>query len=145
MAYAALADGEALADLEEGVAVLLDDGKQPSGPVVAKLCSAITAYAGGRHARAASYLDQALPDLDRMGGSNAQRDVFIDLAISAYLRSGDQDAAREIARSRYTRRAGHLGDDWLERLCANGGIWRQDRRNPPVVAENARTPALGRL
>ena len=122
MAYAAFADADALAELEEGVAVLLDDGKQPSGPVVAQLCSAVTAYAGGRYARAASHLDRALPDLDRMGGSNAQRDVFIDLAISAYLRSGDQDAARQIARSRYTRRAGHLDDGWLQRLCAKGGI-----------------------
>lgn len=119
MAHAEVGDTDALAELERGVEALLEDGKQPSGPVVGKVCRAIAAYVGGRYHRAATLLDQALPDVERLGGSNAQRDVFRDLAISAHLRAGDVESARRLARARWTRRAGHLDDHWLARLSDN--------------------------
>ncbi len=116
MAYAAVADHEAMKHLRHGVTELLDAGKQPSGSVVSVICSGIAAYARGLYAEAAHAFRQAMPDLERLGGSNAQRDVFIDLAVSSCLRAGDVRSANEIADDRWTRRAGHLGDAWLDRL-----------------------------
>jgi len=43
--------------------------------------------------------------------------VYIDLAVSASVRAGDFEAAREVAKERWTRRAGHLDDAWLDRQC----------------------------
>ena len=122
MAYAGVDDHDAIERLEQGVATLLDEGKQPSGSVVADLCSGIAAFGSGRYREAAKVFLLALPELARLGGSNAQRDVFIDLAVSASVRAGDFEAAREVAKERWTRRAGHLDDAWLDRQC--GGATR---------------------
>lgn len=117
MVYAGVEDRAAIQRLERGVAALVDAGKQPSGPVVADVCSGLAAYCRGRYRDAARIFGRALPELARLGGSNAQRDVYIDLAVSAYVRTGDFDAARQVARQRWTRRAGHLDDAWFGRLC----------------------------
>ena len=115
MAFAGVEDHEALKSLEQGVATLLDEGKQPSGCVVADLCSGIAAYGEGRYGVAAAVFRRAMPHLARLGGSNAQRDVYIDLAVSASARAGDFESAREVAKQRWTRRARHLDYAWLDR------------------------------
>lgn len=117
MVYGGVGDHEAMKGLEQGVATLLDEGKQPSGSVVADLCSGIAAYGSGRYRDATRVFRRAMPDLARLGGSNAQRDVYIDLAVSASIRAGDFEAAREVAMQRWIRRAGHLDDAWLDRQC----------------------------
>lgn len=122
MTYACVEDHDAIEDLEQGVATLLNEGKQPSGSVVADLCSGIAAFGSGRYRDAAQVFHRAMPELARLGGSNAQRDVYIDLAVSANLRAGNLEAAREVAKQRWTRRAGHLDDAWLDRLCAGGDV-----------------------
>ena len=119
MVYGGVADHDAMKSLGQGVAVLLDEGKQPSGSVVADICSGIAAYGKGRYRDAAEVFRRAVPELARLGGSNAQRDVYIDLAVSASVRAGDFEAAREVAKQRWTRRAGHLDDAWLEAQCAS--------------------------
>lgn len=117
MAYAAARDVDALSRLERDIARLLDDGVQPSGPVVALVCQAITAYGLGHFETARARMAEATPDLDRLGGSHAQRDVFIDLAIAAAVRTGGAGEAERIARKRWTRRARHLDAGWLARLA----------------------------
>ena len=118
MAYAAVPDIDALSCLEQDVATLLDDGKQSSGTVVALVCDAISAYAQGQYETTLDRMVEAMPELERLGGSHAQRDVFIDLAISAAIRAGAQNEAERIARERWTRRTSHLDADWLARLVA---------------------------
>ena len=118
MAYAATGDSDALSSLERGIATLLDDGKQSSGPVVALVCEAISAYGRGQYDTALGRMVEAMPELERLGGSHAQRDVFVDLAISAAIHAGAQIEAERIARERWTRRASHLNADWLARIVA---------------------------
>lgn len=117
MAYAAAGDSNALSVLERGVATLLDDGKQASGPVVALVCEAISAYARRQYKTTLERMIEAMPALERLGGSHAQRDGFIDLAISAAIHAGAANEAERIARARWTRRASHLDADWLARIA----------------------------
>ncbi len=116
MAHASVGDGDALSRLERGVARLLDDGAQSSGSVVALVCKAITAYGHGRYDDAADRMVEAMPNLERLGGSHAQRDVFIDLLISAAIHADATNEAERAARERWTRRARHLNAGWLARL-----------------------------
>ena len=118
MAYASVGDADALSRLERDVAARLAEGAQSSGPVVSMVCNAIGAHGLGRYASARERMLEAMPDLERLGGSHAQRDVFIDLAISAAVRSGAAKIAGHIARQRWTRRARHLDAKWLARLVA---------------------------
>ena len=122
MAYASVEDIDALSDLERELASLLDDGAQSSGPVVSIVCGAIAAYGRGRYATALEQMLEALPELERLGGSHAQRDVYIDLVISAAIGAGAAEHASRVARERWTRRACHLDADWLARLAGHQSI-----------------------
>ena len=51
-------------------------GRQPQGPVVPDLCAGAVAFARGDYGEAIVHLDAALPELDRIGGSHAQREVY---------------------------------------------------------------------
>ena len=115
MAYSCAGDEAALAGLRDQVAALLDEGRQASGALVLHVCDAIGAYAAGDYATAAALLEPALPELARLGGSHAQRDVFVDLAIVAHRAAGGSEA-RTIAERRWTQRARHLNEDWFQRL-----------------------------
>ena len=124
MAYSCASDEAALAQLRDEVVALLEAGRQASGAVVLRVCDAIGAYAAGDLASAAALLDAALPELERMGGSHAQRDVFTDLAIVAHC-AANSAKARAIAERRWTQRAGHLNEEWFQRLRASSAReWR---------------------
>ena len=123
LAMAQLDDREALADLGAKVQELLADGRQACGPVVAEICSAIAAFGEGRTGEAAALLDTAMPAIERLGGSHAQRDVLVDLHIASHLGAGDVDTARALAEARSTRRASHLDQAWFARVAARlGGV-----------------------
>ena len=104
---------QALADLARLVQSLLAEGRQASGAVVAELCNGIAAYADQRFDDAATLLDAAVLEIERLGGSHAQRDVLVDLHIAAHLDAGNLDTARRLAAERSSRRASHLGAQWF--------------------------------
>ena len=84
--------------------------------VALDLSVALRAFVGGDYGDAANKLENALSDLTCLGGSGAQRDVFVDAAIAANRRAGRPERAQELAAARSSRRAGHLGQAWLARL-----------------------------
>ena len=116
MAHALAEDRDALERLAEGVATKLAEDAQASGPIVASVCAAIADY-GARPHDAAAVVAALLPETARLGGSRAQRDVFVDLAVSALLRGGDSKRAAAVARERHSSRAAHLDGDWLRRVA----------------------------
>ncbi len=65
-------------------------------------------------------LEAALADLPRIGGSHAQREVFEDSLIVAYLRSGQCPKADTLLRSRLARRPSARDDAWLLMCRADG-------------------------
>lgn len=60
------------------------------------------AQAHERHGEAARDLRTALPRLQEIGGSHAQRDLFEQLYLNALLKSGDLNGAHEVMETRRT-------------------------------------------
>ena len=90
-------------------------GRLPQGRIVPDLCRAISAFARGDDATAIALLTQALPELNRVAGSHAQREVFEDTLIAACLRGGEFKRAREILQARLKRRPRALDKAWLKK------------------------------
>ena len=116
IAYAAAADEDALGEQLDRIGALLDQGKLATGPVVRGLCDGIAAFCRRDYAVAATLLALAVPEMDRLGGSHAQRDIFTDTLIAAHARAGQPELAQSVMAARAAERAGHLDAAWLARL-----------------------------
>ncbi len=66
------------------------------------------AFASGEYSTAWVHLRAGRADLQAIGGSHAQRDVFDRITIEAALRSGYMDTAEALLRDRMARRGGAL-------------------------------------
>jgi hypothetical protein len=66
----------------------------------------LQAFAAGEYSSAWLHLRSGRPDLQRIGGSHAQRDIFDRITIEAALRGGYMDAASALLHDRMERRAG---------------------------------------
>jgi hypothetical protein len=106
-----------------GLERLVEEARLPTGKVAPALCAGAAALALGDNARAATVLEAALADLPRIGGSHAQREVFEDSLIIAYLRSAQPNKAAPLLRSRLVRRPSARDEVWLalSSRAANGG------------------------
>ncbi len=82
-----------IAELER----LASDRKLPQGRVVAMLCRGLGAFARGEPAEAADLLAAAMPEVTRIAGSHAQREVFEDTLIAALLAFGPERARTHVA------------------------------------------------
>jgi hypothetical protein len=93
-------------------------GRLPQGAVVPALCAGAAAFGRGDYAAAADRLGAALPELARVGGSHAQREVFEDTYIVACLRAGRDDEAMARLTERLGRRPSRRDREWLASLPA---------------------------
>lgn len=75
----------------------------------------LAAYLCGDQAVAADLLLATLPDLVRVGGSHAQREIVEDTAIEALVRAGRADEAARLLQGRLDRRESLLDRRWLVR------------------------------
>lgn len=116
LALAVAGENTALSAHLEEVRQLVAEGRQPPGDVVATVCEGISAFAQADFDRAAELLGQSLSEIERIGGSHAQRDVVTETMIAAYVRAGRHDAADQEIERRTGRRAKHIDAAWLERL-----------------------------
>jgi tetratricopeptide (TPR) repeat protein len=91
-------------------------GRLPQGAIVPAMCAGAAAFARGDYALAADELGAALPELARVGGSHAQREVFEDTFIVAALRAGQHDRARARLAERLARRPSERDRRWLAQV-----------------------------
>ena len=118
LAEAATGDGEWPYNSRiAGLQSLARDGRLPPGEVAPALAAGAAALGRGDNAEAARVLEAALVELPRIGGSHAQREVFEDSLIVAYLRSGQSAKAAPLLRSRLARRPSARDKAWLA-LCS---------------------------
>ena len=113
LAEAAILDADGLSSRIAGLHGLVEDGRLPPGRVAPALCAGAAAFARGDDAQAAQVLEKAIADLPRIGGSHAQREVFEDSLIVAYLHSGLSAKAELLLRSRLARRPSRQDQAWL--------------------------------
>jgi len=106
----ATADAEALAGhmLADASRGTTHDGRVAAAAGVAAM-EGLFAFHAGRYAEAARHLLRARPDLPRIGGSIAQRDLFEQMLAESLIRSGDLASAEAMLRERLLRRGGHNG------------------------------------
>ena len=72
------------------------------------IAQGLQAFAAGEYSNAWIHLRAGRTDLQQIGGSHAQRDVFDRITIEAALRGGYMDAAEGLLRARMTQRAGTM-------------------------------------
>jgi len=120
LAEAATGDDHGLQGRVAGLEQLARDGRLLPGDVAPALCAGAGALGRGGNQNAAQALEAALADLPRIGGSHAQREVFEDTLIVAYLRCGQFAKADILLRWRLARRPSARDDAWLAMCRAKG-------------------------
>jgi tetratricopeptide (TPR) repeat protein len=118
LAHAAAGDGEALGRLAAGLRQREAEGKQTAGPVALAIVEAIEAFSREDYAAAIDRLEPLTGELVRIGGSNAQRQVFEDTLLEAYLRAGRYEQAETVLRARLQRRPSAREERLLARAAA---------------------------
>lgn len=101
-----------VAELRERAAA----GKVYAGPMLPALGKAFESFAAGDWARAADQFAAVQPEVIRLGGSHAQRDVFEETNIEAHVRAGRLEQARAMLEGRLDRRQNGRDSRWLERI-----------------------------
>ena len=120
LAETATGDTDAAERRIAGLYSLAEQGLLPPGKAAPGLCAGAVALARGDNARAATVLEAALADLPRIGGSHAQREIFEDFLIVAYLRCGRATEAVSLLRARLNRRPSSRDEAWLGHCSAHG-------------------------
>jgi hypothetical protein len=122
LAEAATGDNDGLESRIAGLRRLNADDRLPPGEVASVLCVGVAALARDDNKEAAGILEAALPDLPRIGGSHAQREVFEDSLIIAYLRSEQFAKAESLLRTRLSHRPSPRDEAWLVQ-CGHVRRW----------------------
>ncbi|KJC57825.1 hypothetical protein UP10_26885 [Bradyrhizobium sp. LTSPM299] len=90
------------------------DGKLAPGPSAIGLCRGIAAFAAGDHGDAVRILAPLMPELVRIGGSHAQRELWEDTFIVACLRVGQGRQAAGLISERLHRRPSRRDLAWSQ-------------------------------
>ena len=85
------------------------------------LVQGLNAFAQEDYQEAVQYLGPLESQLVRIGGSHAQREVFEDTILEAYLRAGELDSAEAMLQKRLSRRTTVRDTFWQGRLEAGRG------------------------
>jgi tetratricopeptide (TPR) repeat protein len=88
------------------------DGKLAPGSSAIDLCRGAQAFAAGDHDSAIRILEPLMPAVVRIGGSHAQRELWEDTLIVAYLRAGHRDKATKMISDRLRRRPSLRDEAW---------------------------------
>jgi hypothetical protein len=91
----------------------LASGRLPHGEVVPALSEGIVAFASGDYAAAADLIGPMIPEVVRVGGSHAQRELFEDTYLVACMRTGRNGAAKALLTDRLAHRPSARDQRWL--------------------------------
>lgn len=114
LAYAAAGETEALGRLIDELRERVRQGKIPAGEVVPLLAEGVGAFAEGDYESVIQILAPIQGAVVRIGGSHAQRELFEDTLLQAYLRTGRREPAEALLRERLERRPSARDRQWLE-------------------------------
>jgi tetratricopeptide (TPR) repeat protein len=129
LALAAAGDEAAFERLIDGLRALDAQGHPTAGCVVLPLAQGISAFAQGAYDKAIQWIEPIAGQIVRIGGSNAQREVFEDTLLEAYLRAGRYAPAEALLRQRLGRRPSARDFFWLGRAQMGNGQMENARLN----------------
>ena len=135
LAFTAAGDDEAYGRLVDGLQAMADAGDATAREATLPLIQGIGAFGRGDYAEAVRLLEPVYPQLTRVGGSHAQRLVFEDTLVEAYLRAGEYDKATGMLRERLSRRESPRELYWLARAQHAQGQQTEATRNASHVKE----------
>ena len=115
LAYAGCGDTAALEGLVEALWEHERSGNARAGDMVPTVAESLEAFASEDYARAASVLAPVAEKVVRLGGSHAQREVFEDTLIEAWIRAGEGEQAAALLAERLGRRPSARDEAWLVR------------------------------
>ena len=121
LAFAAAGDETSLGCMVDGLEEIAGRGNALAREITLPLIRGISAFARGAYDEAVDQIEPAFAHLTRIGGSHAQREVFEDTLLEAYLRAGRFDKAEDMLRTRLKRRASVRDTYWLGRAQAGTG------------------------
>lgn len=125
LVYAATGDVAAMQQLISGLTALDAQGHPLAGSVVLPLARGIEAFSQGAYDEAIRSIAPIAGEIVRIGGSNAQRQVFEDTLLQAYLRAGRFDEAEALLRTRLGRRESARDQLWLGQAQLSQGLREQ--------------------
>ncbi len=150
LAFTAAGDDEMYGKLVDGLQAMADAGDATAREATLPLIQGIGAFGRGDYAEAVSLLEPVYPQLTRVGGSHAQRLVFEDTLLEAYLRAEEFDKATDMLRERLSRRESPRELFWLARAQTAQGQRDEAQGNLVQVKEaweqaDTNTPEYARL
>lgn len=132
LAFAASGDEANLGGLVDRLKNLAREGNALADEITLPLVKGIGAFANEEYDEAVRLIEPVFPQLTRIGGSHAQREVFEDTLLEAYLRAEQYDKAEDFLYTRLKRRASVRDSYWLGRTQANTG--RTEEANKTLKA-----------
>ena len=118
LAFAASDDESLFKGLSDRLSESSNNGDALAREITLPLVKGIGAFAGGEYDEAVRLIEPVFPQLARIGGSHAQREVFEDTLLEAYLRAEQYDKAEEMLRARLKQRTSVRDSFWLSRVQA---------------------------
>jgi tetratricopeptide (TPR) repeat protein len=150
LAFAGSGDDASLGRLLDRLRTAGEAGSPLSSQVTLPLAKGIGAFAHGEYSEAVAQMEPVLPQLPRIGGSHAQREVFEDTFLEACLRAEEYGKAENMLRARLGTRGSTRDTFRLARLQVDTGQQDKAGANLRVVAQDwhnadSDSPELGAL
>ena len=121
LAFAAAGDKEALEETINSMQSEAGQGNVLVSEMTLPMVRGIAAFADGDYGETVRQMERPISELARIGGSHAQREVFEDTLLEAYIRAEQFDKAEDMLRERLNRRASIRDEFWLGRTQAGMG------------------------
>ena len=99
----------------DGLRKAADGGDPLASEMTLPLAQGVDAFAHGEYGEAADLLGPVVAQLQRIGGSHAQREVFEDTLLEAFIRAGRLEEAQGMLHARLQRRTSPRDELWLSR------------------------------
>lgn len=113
LVFAALEDEETTRMLLNSLRELAAQGNMMAGTVTLPLAEGISAFGQGDYEETIRQMEPLTDELIQLGGSHAQREIFEDTLLLAYMRSGHYDRAERLLQRRLSRRSWPRDLLWL--------------------------------
>ena len=121
LAFAGSGDYEAMTKMIGRLSKAAEDGDSFAREVVLPLVQGIEAFAQENYTESVRMMEPVFPQLVRVGGSHAQREVFEDTMLEAYIRAEQFEKAEDMLRGRLKRRESVRDTFWLGRVQSGQG------------------------